>query len=124
MEDDGELTDQDIEKLLRRAEDSLVDMERRSNRGIQPSSHSLHPSLTPRYGHSALPCTNIETDRMLRLEASITSEPYISAVGGIARTKSSQLLDNRLRYLSGQIRRVEDPRILKKKNTEVRYHMR
>ena len=124
MENDRELNDQDTEKFLRRAEDRLRDMERRSDRGIQPFSRGLHPSLTPRYGQSVQPCTKVDTDRMLRLEAPKSLEPYISAVGGIARAKSSQLLDNRLRHLSGQIRRVEDPRILKEKSAEVRYHMR
>ena len=124
MENDRELNDQDIEKLLRRAEDRLEEMERSSDRGIQSFSRGLHSSLTSRYGHSVQQCTKVETDRMLRLEVFNTLEPYISAVGGVARAKSSQLLGTRLRQLSGQIRRVEDPRNLKKKSAEVRYHMR
>lgn len=96
---DDELSDEQIEMLLKQAEVRLRD-----------KATSTQPLPLPTAADFKLP----------RLEAANLPAPYIQTDGDIARLAPARLLDPRQRELANRIRKVEDPVAVKKKQAEVR----
>lgn len=99
METDEDLSDEQIEQLLKQAETRLCQQQ-----------HSLkHDS---RYV-PAIPSAG-------KLDISTLPKPYVQTDGEVARVDTQKILDERQRKIAdGAIRTVEDPLVVRKKTLEV-----
>ncbi|MCJ1375534.1 hypothetical protein MMC20_006771 [Loxospora ochrophaea] len=102
-QDDDGLTDEEIKKLLKDAEDRL--------RACPPSSAAVasRPLLTR--GTAATPSA-----KLTKLHIGNIAQPYVASRGGIARADATRLLDDRERQLAGKFQNVEDPTTAKQKS--------
>lgn len=100
-EDDGELTEEQMQALLKQAEVNL--RERNS------SNSDSQVQLRSAAAEFKLP----------KLNATDVPAPYIQTNGDVARVDPSRLVDAQQRELANSIRKVEDPVAVKKKQIEV-----
>lgn len=97
--DDEDLSEKQIEQLLKQAETRLLQQHSRKH-------DSRYVPAIPAQG---------------KLDISNLPAPYVQTEGQVARPDSQRLLDEKHRKLANSgIRKVEDPVILKRKNLEVR----
>lgn len=100
-EDDEELTEEQMQALLKQAEVNL--RERNS------SNSDSQVQLRSAAAEFKLP----------KLNATDVPAPYIQTNGDVARVDPSRLVDAQQRELANSIRKVEDPVAVKKKQIEV-----
>ncbi len=93
LSDEHDLSDEQIEQLLKQAEVRL--------RNEAQSVLRIH---------NAIP-------RGPKLDYSVLPQPYIQSNGQIARADSRRLIDEKDRKLAGAIRKVEDPVALNERNS-------
>jgi len=99
METDEDLSDEQIEQLLKQAETRLR----------QQQYFSKHDS---RYVPT-IPSAG-------KLDISTLPQPYVQTDGEVARVDSQKILDERQRKIAdGAIRTVEDPLVIRKRTLEV-----
>ncbi|MCJ1406439.1 hypothetical protein MMC19_000504 [Ptychographa xylographoides] len=103
--DDEDLTDDQIDALLRQAESRL--------RGLNGTSAVASASI---------PHPGLESGsrRTMRLDPGDVVKPYVSVSGDVAHADTRRLLDDCERQLSGKSRRVEDPVVVKTRSIESR----
>ncbi|GME46603.1 rRNA processing protein fcf2 [Neofusicoccum parvum] len=97
LADDDELSDEQIEMLLKQAEVRLRDKATSAQQLQLPSATDF---------------------KLPRLEAAGLPAPYIQTNGDVARVDPSRLLDAQQRELANHIRKVEDPVAVRKKQAE------
>ena len=98
VSDDEDLSEEQIEQLLKQAEDRL--RQKALSKDVNISGYTL--------------------PRSAKLNVSALPKPYVQITGDIARADSRRLPDEKQRKLAnGGVRRVEDPLILKRKTFEV-----
>lgn len=93
--EDEELSDEQIQTLLKQAEARLRE---------RPTSAARGAATLFKFP---------------RLNVGDIAQPYVRVDGDVARVDSSKLLDKRERGLSDQIRKVKDPVVVKQKLLEV-----
>ncbi|EKG14652.1 Fcf2 pre-rRNA processing [Macrophomina phaseolina MS6] len=99
IDDDEELSEEQMEALLKQAEDNLRERNAsNSNQQVQLQSAADF--------------------RLPKLNAADIPAPYIQTNGDVARVDPSRLVDAKQRELANRIRKVEDPVAVKKKQLE------
>lgn len=91
-----DLTDEQIEELLQQAEARF---------------ETENPATKVRHRHAVTPHASSTLSKL--------PEPYVSTVGGVAKTDSHRLLAQKDRNLANERRKVGDPVLLKQKKLEV-----
>lgn len=100
LAEDDELSDEQIEMLLKQAEVRAREKDTSSALAQIPSALDIK---LPRLNTPGLPA------------------PYVQMNGEVARVDPSRLLDDQQRALANHIRKVEDPVAVKKRKIEVRH---
>ncbi len=95
LSDEHDLSDEQIEQLLKQAEVRL--------RSEAQSVLRIHNSIP----------------RAPKIDSSLLPQPYIQSNDQIARADCRRLIDDKDRKLAGAIRKVEDPVALRRKKLEV-----
>ncbi|MCJ1396502.1 hypothetical protein MMC18_009393 [Xylographa bjoerkii] len=105
--DAEDLSDEQIDQLLRSAEARLSD-------------HALQDNVTSISNARVRQATVLVRHDGLRLDSGTIIKPYVTMNGDVAKADAHRLLDDHERQLSNKIRRIEDPVTIKKMTIEFR----